>query len=53
MAQSSAENDEQIAQLVQKGKTEAFGFLIEKYQTKIKNYIRRFIPEQETTNDIS
>ncbi|MDD5750719.1 MAG: RNA polymerase sigma factor [Candidatus Pacebacteria bacterium] len=51
--QPSVRNDEQIARSVQKGDKEAFGLLAEKYETKIKNYIRRFIQEQETVNDIA
>jgi RNA polymerase sigma-70 factor, ECF subfamily len=39
--------DEQIASLVQKGETNAFSFLIEKYQEKIKRYIKRFVQGEE------
>lgn len=53
MANSQPTTDEEIAISTQKGNKEAFGFLVEKYEIKIKNYIRRFVQEKETINDIS
>jgi len=45
--------DEQIAQKVQKGDNQAFGFLIEKHEASIKRYARKFTQDQETINDIT
>jgi len=40
-------SDEQLAKLTQKSDVGAFGFLIEKYQEKIKRYIKRFLQGEE------
>ncbi len=45
--------DEQLAFLTQMGNVDAFGFLIEKYEDKIKRYIKRMVQGQEEQNDIS
>jgi len=35
--------DEEIAQIVQKGESESFGLLVERYQAKITRYARKFL----------
>ncbi|MCL5011180.1 MAG: sigma-70 family RNA polymerase sigma factor [Patescibacteria group bacterium] len=45
-------SDEKIVGLAQGGDFDGFGFLAEKYQEKIKRYIRRFVQSEEI-NDIS
>ncbi len=47
------QSDEQLAGLTQQGNVDAFGFLIEKYQDKIKKYIRRMVQGYDEPNDIS
>jgi RNA polymerase sigma-70 factor (ECF subfamily) len=44
--------DEEIVKLVQAGDTESFSFLIERYETKIKRYGRKFISSAEDIEDI-
>ncbi|MDD5738434.1 MAG: RNA polymerase sigma factor [Candidatus Pacebacteria bacterium] len=49
------ESDEQLALATQNGDTNAFGFLVEKYEEKIKRYIKKFIQGAEAediTQDI-
>ena len=43
--------DEEIASLVQSGKVEFFGILIERYEEKIKRYARKFLADHEDIND--
>ena len=52
---SQSENqltDEEIARLVQSGKTELFGVLIERYEAKMKRYARRFLFDYEEAEDL-
>ncbi len=53
MEEFSGQTDEQLALLTQQGNVEAFGFLIEKYQDKIKKYIRRMAQGPDEPNDIT
>ncbi|MFH0740119.1 MAG: RNA polymerase sigma factor [bacterium] len=53
MDEFSEKTDEQLALLTQHGNVEAFGFLIEKYQDKIKKYIRRMVQGPDEPNDIT
>ncbi len=46
------ETDEQIATRVQKGDSEAFGGLIERYQVKLLRYGRKFLFEPEDAADV-
>ncbi len=46
------ESDETIAILVQNDDSEAFGFLIERYEEKIKRYGRKFLNTKEDIEDI-
>ena len=48
----TTETDEQIATRVQKGDSEAFGELIERYQAKLMRYGRKFLFEPEDAADI-
>jgi len=41
------ENDEKIVRLVQSGKTEAFGILVERYKEKISRYGKKFLSNRE------
>ncbi len=45
-------SDEEIVCLVQSGKTDFFGVLIERYEEKIKRYARKFLSNKEDTDDI-
>ncbi|MCX6790606.1 MAG: RNA polymerase sigma factor [Candidatus Gribaldobacteria bacterium] len=49
----SDKTDEQLAYLTQRGRVEAFGFLIEKYQDKILRYVRRMVQGADEPNDIA
>jgi len=46
------QKDEEIAKLIQSGKIELFGILIERYEEKIKRYSRKFLSDQEDINDV-
>ena len=48
----SSQSDEQIALLVQSGKSEFFGKLITRYQEKITRYARKFLSNNEDIQDI-
>ncbi len=52
MSDYSEKTDEQLALLTQKGEVDAFGFLITKYEEKIKRYIKKFLKGEEV-EDIS
>jgi len=45
--------DEEIAAMVQSGDLESFSFLVERYETKIKRYARKFIVSKEDIDDIT
>lgn len=47
----SQQKDEEIAFLIQSGKVEFFGILIERYEEKIKRYARKFLSNHEDIND--
>lgn len=51
-ANYSEQADEQIALLVQSGKSEFFGILINRYQDKITRYARKFLSDSEDIKDI-
>lgn len=44
--------DEHIASLVQAGDTDAFGILIERYETKLKRYARKFLNTNHEIDDL-
>jgi len=44
--------DEELASAVQAGDTEAFGTLVERYETKLMRYGRKFLARQEDIEDI-
>lgn len=44
--------DEMLASSVQKGESEAFGALVERYEAKLLRYGRKFLPRQEDIEDI-
>jgi RNA polymerase sigma-70 factor (ECF subfamily) len=44
--------DESLARLVQRGDTEAFGTLVERYQDKLLRYGRKFLSDQEDIQDL-
>jgi RNA polymerase sigma-70 factor (ECF subfamily) len=44
--------DEQIAHLVQTGDSEQFGELIERYETKLKRYARKFLNSVDDIEDL-
>ncbi|MFA7309430.1 MAG: RNA polymerase sigma factor [Candidatus Paceibacterota bacterium] len=46
------ETDEEIALRVQKGETELFGELVERYQTKLLRYGRKFLSDSDDVKDI-
>jgi RNA polymerase sigma-70 factor (ECF subfamily) len=46
------ETDEQVALRVQSGETEIFGELVERYQTKLLRYARKFLLEPDDAQDI-
>lgn len=45
-------SDEEIASEVQNGKEDVFGMLIERYETKLRRYARRFLLEKEDAEDV-
>jgi len=45
--------DEDIAQLVQKGKSEHFGLLVERYEAKIIRYAKRFLFNHNDVEDLA
>ena len=45
--------DEKIAQMVQKGKSESFGLLVERYEAKIIRYARRFLFNYNDIEDLA
>ncbi len=48
----SQKKDEEIVRLVQLGKTELFGSLINRYEDKIKRYARKFLSGPEDISDV-
>jgi len=46
------EKDEQIASNVQKGETEGFGLLVERYENKLMRYARKFLRDPDDAKDI-
>ncbi|MBU1045912.1 sigma-70 family RNA polymerase sigma factor [Patescibacteria group bacterium] len=48
----SEKSDEEIVHLVQSGRTDFFGVLIERYEEKIRRYARKFLSNKEDTDDI-
>ncbi len=46
------ETDEEVALRVQKGDTEAFGELVERYQDKLSRYARKFLSDTDDAKDI-
>lgn len=50
--QISHQKDEDIARLIQSGKIEFFGILIERYENRIRRYSRKFLSDQEDINDV-
>ena len=46
-----ARTDEQVAKLVQKGMSEFFGILVERYETKMLQYGRKFLYNYEDIED--
>ena len=48
----SQKKDEEIVKLVQSGKIEVFGTLINRYEDKIKRYARKFLSDNEDINDV-
>lgn len=48
----SQQADEEIIRLVQSGKIEFFGILIDRYESKIKRYGRKFLSDNEDINDV-
>jgi RNA polymerase sigma-70 factor (ECF subfamily) len=44
--------DEEIAVRVQKGDTQAFGVLVERYEEKLKRYGRKFLSSIEDREDL-
>ena len=51
ISHQNVQKDEEIAYLVQSGKVEFFGILIERYEEKIKRYARKFLADHEDIND--
>ncbi len=51
MEQEPEKTDEEISHLVQSGKVELFGILIERYEDRIKRYARKFLADYEDIND--
>jgi len=45
--------DEKIAQMVQKGKSESFGLLVERYEAKIIRYAKRFLFNHNDVEDLA
>ncbi len=48
----SNQKDEEIVILVQSGKIDLFKILIERYEEKIKRYVRKFLASKEDINDV-
>lgn len=48
----SRQKDEEIARLIQSGKIELFGILIDRYEDKMRRYARKFLSSGEDINDI-
>jgi RNA polymerase sigma-70 factor (ECF subfamily) len=46
------ETDEMIATRVQQGDTESFGSLVERYETKLMRYARKFLRDPDDAKDI-
>ncbi len=46
------ETDEAIAKIVQKGDSESFGLLVERYEQKLTRYARKFLSRGEDIKDI-
>jgi RNA polymerase sigma-70 factor (ECF subfamily) len=44
--------DEEISIMVQQGDTEAFGVLVDRYESKIKRYARKFVSDREDISDL-
>lgn len=45
-------SDEKLAELVQKGDTEKFGLLMERYQSKLFRYGRKFLSDNDNIEDV-
>ncbi|HEY4524474.1 MAG TPA: RNA polymerase sigma factor [Candidatus Paceibacterota bacterium] len=45
--------DKEIARRAQRGDTESFGFLVEKYGAKIKRYGKKFLLNREDLEDLT
>lgn len=52
MGESITDTDEELVVRVQKGDTEAFGTLVERYEEKLLRYGRRFLSRSEDIEDI-
>lgn len=48
----SRQRDEEIVELIQSGKIELFGILIERYESKIERYSRKFLSDQDDIKDV-
>lgn len=48
----SQQKDEEIVRVIQSGKIEFFGILIERYEDKIRRYSRKFLYDYEDINDV-
>jgi RNA polymerase sigma-70 factor, ECF subfamily len=46
------QTDEEIAELIQSGKTDLFGVIIDRYEDKMKRYSRKFLLNPDDINDI-
>ncbi len=44
--------DEEIAERVQRGDTELFGILVERYGDKLSRYARKFLSRREDIEDL-
>ncbi len=45
-------SDEEVVRKVQAGDTLSFGLLVERYETKLKRYARKFLMTKEDTDDL-
>jgi len=52
MEDNIGQSDENLAKTVQKGKIEAFGVLITRYEAKLSRYARKFISGQQDIEDM-
>ncbi len=52
MSEPTGTSDEDIARLVQRGDTEAFGVLVERYEPKMRRYARRFLFGYDDAKDV-